>query len=72
MRHKTPTNLILLCICNICLHIVCVCVFQGNVAFSSQGDRIASTQIEQMRSEHNFVLGCFGFSISAVKSVVVE
>ena len=71
MRHKMPTNLILLCICNICLNIVCVCVcvcvclcmcmclcvcvFQGNVAFSSQGDRIASTQIEQMRSEHNCV-----------------
>jgi len=26
----------------------CISVFQGRVAFSSQGDRIALTQIEQM------------------------
>ena len=55
-----------------CMRTCVYVVFQGNVAFSSQGDRIASTQIEQMRSEQNFVSGYFRFSISTVKSDMID
>jgi gamma-aminobutyric acid type B receptor len=37
----------------------CISLFQGYVAFSSQGDRIALTQIEQMVNGSYVILGYF-------------